>query len=242
MAGPEPRLLIVAPPAPRPISRAWLVIFADLVSLLLAFFVLLFSMSTVETEKWKAVTEALSERLKSNIKVVESRPAEDLDAIGVDAEDGLDLGYLGTVLQTQARANPALEDSLVFALGDRLVVSLPTDLLFRPGHADLTADARQGLFELGGLLRNVANDVVVFGHTSPTPMRGPRFSSNWELSLARAVTVTGELRRAGYTRDIVVFGAADSRFGEISARLPWVRRMELARRVDIIITTTKRGS
>lgn len=242
MSSADPSSLIVSGPAANPVQSTWVVIFADLVSLMLAFFVLLFSMSSVQAEKWKVVTETLSEQFKSGLAVIETRPEAELDIGGVDQESGLDLGYLGTVLETHLRANSALESSLIFRLGDRLVISLPSDLLFRSGGARLTANAREALFELGGVLRNIANDVVVFGHTDPTPVTGPKFSSNWELSLARALTVSDELRRAGYTRDIVAFGAADSRFEELSEHLQGGRRMDLARRVDIIITTAKGNS
>jgi len=218
---------------------AWLVTFTDLVSLLLAFFVLLFSMSTLQSDKWEAMSDALSKRLNPAHGAIDPRPAADRNVGGVDVSAGIDLGYLKTLLKHQVQGSALLGDSVVSEIGDRLVVSLPSDLLFAPGAAALQGDAQAALFELGGVLRNIENAILVYGYTDPTPVRGTRFESNWELSLARAVTVANELRRAGYPRDIVSFGVADSRFDDLSTRLAPARRAALARRVDIVINTVK---
>lgn len=224
------------PPGQGGTRKAWLVTFADLVSLMLAFFVLLFSMSTIKNDQWQSITESLSKRLNPS---TEAAPVAEANIGGLPQASGLHLNYLATLLETQIELHPALKNTLITGVGDRLVISLPGDLLFEAGDAFLAQNAQTALFEMGAMLRNVANDIVVFGHTDPTPVTGRRFSSNWELSVARAVAVSNELRRAGYTRDIIALGAADSRFDHISDHLPLFRRLELGRRVDIIMTAAK---
>lgn len=245
MSGRDRFLPVEAPAETGSPQRAWLLTFTDLIFLLLAFFVLLFSMSVVDTDKWKAMTTSLSEELSPDpvvTGIIETTPLAEKQSGGVDEIQGIDLGYLGTLLKTQTEKNPTLRQGVISGLGERLAISLPGDLLFAPGEATLTDQARAALFELAGALAYVANRIVVLGHTDPVPVRGGLFASNWELSLARAAAVSDQLRGAGYDREIGVFGVADTRFGDLSAALPWVERMDLARRVDIIVDPNRGGS
>jgi chemotaxis protein MotB len=84
-------------------------------------------------------------------------------------------------------------------------------------------------------LRNIANEAEVIGHTDPTPVE-TAYASNWDLSLARAAAVADALKRDGYPREIPAFGVADSHFSELPDSLPWLHRLELARRVDLVLT------
>lgn len=219
-------------------EKPWLITFADLFCVLLAFFALLFSMSAVETGKWKKLTQAFSHNSERAMSTDSPSDAKARDAGGVKSQPALDLGYLGTVLEAQGKTNVLLQSATIYLAGDRLVISLPADLLFAAGSAAFDARGMSALFDLAGVLRNVANDVEVVGHSDPTPS-GSGFSSNWDLSLARAVAVAGELKRAGFARDVAAFGVADSHFAELPDDLPLARRLELARRVDILLTPSQ---
>lgn len=223
------------------ISKAWLYIFTDLSALLLAFFVLVFSMSSVKEEAWEALTDTLSRSLKPDIGILETRLGADINIPGETREEAINLDYLAAILETQIEDIPQLGDHLVHFLEERMVISLPSDLLFAPGLAVLSEDGREALYELGSILRNVSNEVSVYGHTDPTPAEGGLFSSNWELSLARAVSVGNELRRAGYVKSIIAFGAAESHFRFLSPELTQQQRADLARRVDIVVSSTVGG-
>src|SRR3546814_16502077 len=94
----------------------------------------------------------------------------------------------------------------------RAVVSLPSDLLFLPGKAELQPAAREALFRMGGVIATVGNRIDVHGHTDPDPHPDSAYPSKWALSLARAVAVARELKRTGYVRDVTVLGLADSRY------------------------------
>ncbi|MCW8861063.1 MAG: OmpA family protein, partial [Rhodospirillales bacterium] len=103
--------------------------------------------------------------------------------------------------------------------------------------AVLSEKANDALFVLGGVLRNVNNMIGVNGHSDPEPTGGVNYTSNWELSLARAIAVANALRRAGYDGDVLTYGYADSRFSTLS-ELPDSQKYSLARRVDIVILPT----
>jgi chemotaxis protein MotB len=79
----------------------------------------------------------------------------------------------------------------------RMVVELKAQVLFPSGSADLTTDGKEALTEVAKSLRGFAGrHFIVAGHTDNVPVSG-RFENNWDLSSARAVTVTGALIRGG---------------------------------------------
>lgn len=224
-------------------GTAWMITFADLIMLLITFFVLLFSMSQVKTEKWQAVVEALSDRLNPESAHAKIGPFAERNVHRVFEPKLLGLDYLDTMLAEKVADEPLLAESIIHRLEDRLVISLPGGALFAPGRAQLAADARAAVAALGTLLRYVDNSVEVTGHTHPATPLSEGFSSSWELSLARALAVAEVLREAGLSQRITAFGLADSRFHDLSPALSEWRRRQLARRVDVVLRegTARRG-
>jgi chemotaxis protein MotB len=187
----------VQAPEPPPPSRGWLVIFTDLVSLMLTFFVLLFSMSNLQIDRWEQMIDALSQTLNPSQEKTTVAVTAQYNIATLFRKRAVNLDYLGSVLEDTVAEDPVLQRSQVIRLEDRLVIALPGDLLFAPGRAVLSERARQALFVVGGVLRNVGNQIGVNGHTDPTPPEGDAYKSNWELSLARAVAVSNMLKRVG---------------------------------------------
>ena len=224
------------------IQRPWLVIFADLVSLLLTFFVMMFAMSTVEQAKWEAAVDSLSRSMNIDSPAVIRSVQPELTVPTVERPDAVNLDYLVSVLRGQFADAPLLSRGVIHRLADHLIISFPSDLLFGAGSAELSARAETALAALGGVLGNLSNKIDVSGHTDPSPIGSRAYPSNWELSLARARAVAAHLSRFGYQRDIGVFGYADTRFGDLSPRLAADQRETLARRVDVIIRPSLAGA
>ncbi len=213
---------------------AWMVSFGDLVSLMLVFFVMLFAMSELKVDEWSEVVENVSRtfipeehtdakpQAQYNIGTTFTKPAESLE-------------YLNAVLDDKLLQDAILTRSFLHRLDDRLVLSLPSDLLFNTGTAQLTPRAREAVYVLAGFLRNFSNQIQIFGHTDPRPVQGGSFESNWELSLIRATTVVNQLRSYGYTQDLLAYAVAEARFDHLSPLLPEQQRLNLGRRVDIVI-------
>jgi len=94
-------------------------------------------------------------------------------------------------------SDPALAESKVLRLEDRLVLALPGKFLFPSQQSTLSERARQALFDLGGVLRNIDNQISVNGHSDPAPPEGGEYASNWELSSARANAALNIMTEAG---------------------------------------------
>lgn len=223
------------------IRRPWLIIFADLVALLLTFFVMMFAMSTVEQAKWEAAVASLSRSMNIESPAVIRSAQPELTVPTVERPDAVNLDYLVSVLRGQFAEAPLLSRGVIHRHADHLIISFPNDLLFGAGSADLSARAETALAVLGSVLGNLSNKIDVSGHTDPSPISSRAYPSNWELSLARARAVAAHLSRSGYQRDIGVFGYADTRFSDLSPRLAADHREALARRVDVIIRPSFAG-
>jgi chemotaxis protein MotB len=230
-----------APNPRRQNPHAWLVTFTDLVALMLTFFVMMFAMSAVKTADWQTLTDSLKERLSTLLDQPVASPTFRLDMPSSDRTPGADLDYVGELLRSQLAESQRLDDVVIRRESRRVFVSLPADMLFRSGDYELTETSAKAVFELGGVLRNLANRIEVAGHADPRQPK-TRYPSNWELSLLRAQSVAAALRQAGYDAPVVARGYGDSQYGELPGSMSEARRQSLARRVDIVIGASAQES
>ncbi len=193
-------------------SPAWMNTFTDLVALMRAFLVLLFAMSQVEQKKWQGLVDSLNADLNAHKTVERVKPALEYHPEDEALVPGADLDYLASVLRQQIAAHALLARGTIRRLPDRLVVSLPADLLFRANATTLAAGARDAGFALGGVLRNLNNRIEVAARIRHSGRARER-RSDWQLALARAALFTGMLTRAGYRGPIVARGIVESRAG-----------------------------
>jgi chemotaxis protein MotB len=223
----------------RPASRAWMVTFADLLSLLLAFFVLLFAMSKMETNAWKTLVNALSDRLNPLHQWIQPLVETESVPSKLFAKRAIDLDYLAGILQAKMADSEILSQSVLHRLDDALVVSLPGHLMFSSGRMQLHGEGQRALVALSTALKSVGNSIELVGHTDTSPPPpGSYINSNWDLSLARALALANGLRRLGYGETIKVVGAADAGYHDISTKLLDAQRKNLSRRVDLLIRET----
>jgi chemotaxis protein MotB len=231
---PEPRTLLGR--AVSHFGRAWLFTFTDLLLLLLTFFVMLFMMGAPNEGKFRELVSGLSAPLGSP-RERPMPPARSL-AANISFEtpvEGINLRYLAALLQSQIDGASGMPEVTFTLQGPRLVISLPGDLLFPPGGAEPGERGNAALAVIGGTLARLDNEIVVYGHADPRAPSGGLYTSNWDLSLARAASVADALRREGYRRRVTPFGLGDSRFSDLPEEMDETARFDMARRVDIVI-------
>lgn len=217
-------------------ASIWLISFTDVMALMLTFFVLLFSMSSPEKEQWEKLTQTAQE----NFNKFQGKPLHrgEQDAINikkVNFSRALDLNYLKEIISNTIEEYPDLSDIRMMQIGNNLIISLPQNLLFDVGQADVKEEGRKALFDLSSTLSRIKNRLEVVGHTDPRPVRGGAFPSNWELSLSRAANVAAILESVGYTRPITVRGHASARYYDLPSTINNSERLDLSRRVDIVV-------
>lgn len=181
----------------------WITTFSDLMSLLLTFFILLFSMSTISEEKFTAASQSIQ-----NAFVGQGAGAGVLDGGLMDEEDDTGDGasadekdeFLNNdipraILKMEQEAlaliqAEGIEDKVSISSDqDGIYLDIQESILFRSGEADITEDGQETLDSLLGVLELTENYIVVEGFTDDVPMRSERYPSNWELSTGRALSV-----------------------------------------------------
>lgn len=213
----------------------WLLTFIDLISLLLAFFIMMFSMSTIKISAWDIFKGSLDNEKRLEASSFESyKNSTPLDHRST--RYGLNLGYLRSILESSLKKEKALENVVFTYNSNNLIISLPTILIFKKGGTALSDSGRKALFLIAETLSNFNNDISLVGHSDPTPMAaGAKYKNNWALSLSRALSVGQALKSAGYRKNLKILSFADTKFKRNSLTGSIELEHQLARRVDIMI-------
>lgn len=213
----------------------WLVTFGDCIALMLTFFVLLYAMSTPSQEEWERMTASMTQEFGEYF--TKKWNAGFQDTINIDVIDNaqaLNLNYVRALIAELMKRDERLSDLYITQQKERLIVSLPSDLLFDTGDAEIQRAGKRAVFVLGDVLSRMKNKIEVVGHADPRAVSG-QYQSNWHLSLARAASVAAVLQDVGYRRDIKIRGLSDALYAELPEDLEAEKRLQLSRRVDIVI-------
>lgn len=218
-------------------TTIWMTSLADLLALLLAFFVLMFSMSEIKVDRWQTITETLGNKISDENDLVTKTGSAEKNMAMIREPKAIDLAYLEHILNGKKQQSPLLNNIEVFRAEEKLVISLAGSDFFKPGTEIESGNMIEVVYLLGNTLRHIGNRVEVYGHTDPDPITSPtaKYKSNWALSVARALSVANALKNSGYFYSIRAFGMADSRFNELSEIADKEEKYSLARRVDIVI-------
>ncbi|MFA5523631.1 MAG: flagellar motor protein MotB [Tissierellales bacterium] len=181
-------------------SPAWMNTYGDMVTLLLCFFVLLFSFSSVDAQKFKAIMNSFkgsSGVLIGGETVVTSDIGFDSKTKGFADGETFETDVTRELQGLAMDLNDYLEEEGISELqvsidyNESFVrLSFLDGILFDPGKATIKEEAIQILDIVGvKLLQFTNNKIKIEGHTDTVPMNSPQFPNNWYLSAARAITV-----------------------------------------------------
>jgi chemotaxis protein MotB len=184
--------------APRVGADRWLVSYADFTTLLLAFFMALYTVSEVDQAKLAAATSSLraafdtpeAARSENNVPIPATNTSPTVDPAG--SSDTAKVDAMAAVRERieQELAGAITAGQLEIGADDRgLVLSLPERATFPVASADVTSDAQAVIDRVATTLESLDVAVRIEGHTDDTPIRTARYASNWELSTARASAV-----------------------------------------------------
>ena len=215
----------------------WLITFTDVMALMLTFFVLLYAMSVPQEDKWEELKDALNDRIGRVARPSFNSGTQDVIAIDrVNQSRALDLRYVKTII-SKALDDRGVKNIIFIQDSDRLTLSLPSELFFDVGSADVHVTGKKVLFTLGGVLSRIKNRIEVVGNTDPQPIASGKgiYRTNWELSLARSAAVSAILRDVGYKDPITIRGLSSARYDELPEEMDEQKKFDLSRRVDIIV-------
>ena len=218
-------------------SPAWIVTFADLVTLLLTFFILLLSFAEMDVEKYRAMANSMTVALGGTpvsfiateagrpstteplpIAVSPSAPEPTAGLIDERAETEaptrISAGIidLASALITELEAEVAAGDLSVNYDPEQVVIRFAEEAAFRSGEAQIKPGMIPILERVVEVLSACTGDVVVAGYTDDRPISSGRYRSNWDLSAARAVSVVHELvlNRSVPAERVIAAGRAET--------------------------------
>lgn len=230
-------------------GEAWLLPYSDLMTLLLAVFIVLFAVSQIDKEKAEAISDQFSGSMMSNsydlqrqeAKTTKDKTRDESDEQNVDSpsdnngySDQADLESLKKEIDKKLEEEDYLNDVETYIDKRGLVISLHNAILFDPGKAIIKEEFEDSMLEIANIITATKNYIRIEGHTDNVPMSSEIYPSNWELSSARAISVVRLfVDKAGASPDVFIavgFGeykpVADNKTEEGRAR---------NRRIDIII-------
>lgn len=189
----------------------WLLTYADMITLLLVFFIVLYALSKINEAKYKSLMQALRATLTgrsvSTVGPTKSlakypppnpRPAPDNVSEPVTRPQvSRAQEHLIARLRAAVAKDHLAAQITVAAVPQGVIVEITSGVLFPSGHATIQPAARRILTDVGHVLGAVGNQVVVQGFTDDVPIDTPRYPSNWDLSAARAARVVDFWTREG---------------------------------------------
>jgi chemotaxis protein MotB len=172
----------------------WLITYADLITLLLVFFIVLYAGSQDDSKKFAVLAFGLRSAFHNvadngaggNSPVFDGTGSSNA---GGPAQELSDFNALSAIIEQYALQAGVGSQVNLRRETDRIVIGLTGDLLFTSGRAQLNPAAGPILDVVAGSIKNLPNQVRVEGHTDSVPAGGAEFASNWELSSARATAV-----------------------------------------------------
>jgi chemotaxis protein MotB len=181
--------------------NAWMLTFSDLVMLLLTFFVLLLTMSSMDQKKLREVFRHLQEAVGvlefSGLGEVTPPPDFVSKVRDTDTMIVMDSRLLDNLLLPSSEAENKIKEAIkeVNTVADvkdderGIVFSFQESVLFNPGEVEIRPEALPFLDRLAETIGLSSNPIVVTGHSDNSPLRNNMYESNWELSLYRGLSV-----------------------------------------------------
>lgn len=182
----------------------WIIPYADMVTLLFAFFVVLYAMSQADLEKQKIVSESVSDAFIGNKKGGER--TQQLDVMGIKGNPKTSRRFMvrrslaneeiveeikkamdveGFDLVYQDEASP-----IQFRIDERgVVISMSAGYLFEPGSTEIPPEFYPVIQIVAEVIKETDRLILVEGHTDDLPVVGSAFYDNWDLSALRATSM-----------------------------------------------------
>jgi len=219
----------------------WLLTYADLITLLLAFFIMMYTFSKQDAQKYNEVT--------AHLKSIFSGGS------GIAKKGNLE-GKLPVDLQMQIGSNAMIEERIkqefreiadenglknnitVFTDARGVVVRIMDKAFYDEGKADLKQGAKNALDKIIPIMKDIKNHIRIEGHTDNTPISKGEFKSNWELSVRRATEVVRYIVEKGPIAPDRISATGYAEYRPIVSN-DTAENKALNRRVEIIIENTK---
>lgn len=236
-------------------GEKWAVPFADFFSLLLALFIALYAIASVNKDRMRALSKSFSDIFEftpsqmnliptgqdagqeGKVSPTTSSKEEEIKQSQQSKQQQIETAkQLMKQLQAIKDVSPEAgngSDTEIVMTDEGIRIRMLNSIVFDEGSANLTPASKKVIDLLAASIKNYPNDIKVEGHTSTALPKGSQYPSNWELSTARASTVIRELIAKGFAPDrFTAVGYADTK---PMSKEPEAGKHVLNQRVDITL-------
>jgi chemotaxis protein MotB len=221
-------------------DERWVISYADLVTLLFGFFLLLYATADANIVKFEKLSEGLSQAFHVPVKSASTGGGIFGGGNGivpggsVTIDMSRDLQFIRAIVSQQSQALGLSGEIVVNQEADHIVIRMADQLIFPSASADLRPQALPLLDIVANAIRDLPNEIRVEGHTDNVPVGTEKYPTNWELSSARATAVLRYLVEHAGVDASHVFAAGYGAERPIATNLTPEGRA-LNRRADIVI-------
>ena len=195
-------------------EERWLLTYADMITLLMVFFIVLYAMSNTDSKKFHALAASMSQAFNTGVysgsgalSIMDGQTSGVTvggfgSTAGFDTSTGAmnsDYRVVSASLKDWAIKNGIDQSVTVEKVTEGIVMRFSSSLLFASGRTVLDSHSEQILAEVAKLLKPLPNQVRIEGHTDDTAPSGPLYTDNWHLSTDRSIAVLEALVRSGIT-------------------------------------------
>ncbi|PCI27926.1 MAG: hypothetical protein COB67_07475 [SAR324 cluster bacterium] len=193
----------------------WIYTYGDMVTLLMIFFILLWSMSSTETQKFNAVAASFKG----------GPPASPFQFSGLPT-------FMESIESSLKKSEIAEVTDIT--VDDRgITVSFSDSVMFRRGSGKPTTAGEEIIEQFSKILHAIPNRVIIEGHTDDIPVSSAQYPSNWELSGARSASIARLLEQFGIRRHRMEIAGYASTRPKVANDTDELRGLN--RRIDILI-------
>jgi len=233
-------------------SEAWLLPYSDLLTLLLALFIVLFAVSQTDQKKVTEMAQAFSAAFntggpsmfdKAGPNMTQNTETPDDKEINkAYMEENQQLTAVKEALDKYIKENGLDAELNTVLTEDGLMISIKERALFPSGSAELVADSQKIGPVIAGLLGSIKQHVVISGHTDNIPISNSQFPSNWDLSSQRASNFTKFILEQGDNLNPARFSAVGYSEYRPAASNDTEEGRAKNRRVEVLISRAYQSS
>ncbi len=168
-----------------PDRHRWLISYADYMTLLCAFFIMMYSIKLLDEEQYQAVQKVLEGMFTTQSQQVLPHPEVSTSVL----ENNNGMKPLYETVKQQLQVFIDSNELILEQEGEWIKIRLKADTLFPPGGWEINDDMMDFIEQLALVVRPIPNEINIEGHTDDVPINTSRIISNWDLSALRAVAV-----------------------------------------------------
>ncbi|MBP1042054.1 OmpA family protein [Vagococcus sp. BWB3-3] len=221
------------------VDEGWLLPYADMLTLLLALFIVMFAMAKVDDTRLDALSDQFNiilsgEHSGGNGGILPAHPKQQSASPTSSQTDEDKMVSAGDAIKEDLTEAGHANDVDIALEKDGLRIAIKSGLLFSSGSAEIPADIESLVSKISDSLKTLDNDLIIAGYTDNVPNQTEKYASNWELSAARAIKVMDFLVKNNAVKEDQISIQA---YGEFNPKVPNNNAENRAknRRVEIFV-------